>query len=91
MTLGMFCFILYWKCSGNVIFAWDFDKSKSLLKSSHQLFKVCQVFLIKNTRDFPGGPVAKTPCSPSAGRLGWIPSQGTRSHMAQLKEFACHS
>ena len=34
--------------------------------------------------NFPAGPVAKTP-SPNAGGLGLIPSQGTRSHMPQLR------
>jgi len=33
------------------------------------------------SRDFPGGPVAKTLCS-NAGGPGSIPGQGTRSHMA---------
>ena len=33
-------------------------------------------------RGFRGGPVAKTP---SAGDLGSIPVQGTRSHMLQLR------
>ena len=42
--------------------------------------------------DFPGGPVAKSPCVPNAGGLGLIPGWGTRSlmlqqraHMPQLK------
>ena len=35
-------------------------------------------------RDFPGGLVAKTPCSQCRG-LGLIPAQGTRSHLLQLK------
>ena len=35
------------------------------------------------TRDFPGGPVAKTPSSHARG-LGSIPGQGTRSHMPKL-------
>ena len=34
--------------------------------------------------DFPGGPVAKTPHSQCRG-LGSIPSQGTRSHVPQLR------
>ena len=33
-------------------------------------------------RDFPGGPVTKTPSS-QCSRLGWSPGQGTRSHMLQ--------
>ena len=32
--------------------------------------------------DFPGGPVAKTPCSQYRG-LGSTPGQGTTSHMPQ--------
>ena len=36
------------------------------------------------SRDFLGGPVAKTLCS-NAGGLGLIPGWGTRSHMPQLK------
>ena len=36
-------------------------------------------------RDFPGSPVAKTPPTPSAEGPGWIPGQGTRSHIPQLK------
>ena len=35
-------------------------------------------------RDFPSGPVAKTP-TPNAGGWGLIPGQGTRSRMLQLK------
>ena len=35
-------------------------------------------------RDFPGGPVAKTPPSQLRGP-GSIPGQGTRSHMLQGK------
>ena len=34
------------------------------------------------TWNLPGGPVVK---NPSAGGLGSIPSQGTRSHTLQLK------
>ena len=38
-------------------------------------------FLIEDSgRDFPGGLVAKTPCSQCRG-LGSIPGQGTRSYM----------
>ena len=36
------------------------------------------------SRDFPGGPVAKTPCSQCRGR-GSIPGQGIRFLMLQLK------
>ena len=35
------------------------------------------------TRDFPGGPVAKTPSSHARG-MASIPGQGTRSHMPKL-------
>ena len=35
-------------------------------------------------RDFPGGPLAKTPYSQCRG-LGSIPAQGTRPHMPQLR------
>ena len=35
-------------------------------------------------QDFPGGPVAKTPHSQCRGP-GFIPGQGTGSHMPQLK------
>ena len=40
-----------------------------------------------SSRDFPGGPVAKTdPCRhPSTGGPGSTPCQGTRSHMPQLR------
>ena len=34
--------------------------------------------------DFPGGPVARL-CTPNIRSLGLIPSQGSRSHMLQLK------
>ena len=34
-------------------------------------------------REFPGSPAVKT-CTPSAGSLGSIPGQETRSHMPQL-------
>ena len=36
------------------------------------------------TRDFPGGPLAKTPHSQSR-EPGSIPGQGTRSHKWQLR------
>ena len=35
-------------------------------------------------RDFPGGPGAKTPCSPCRGP-GFDPGRGTRSCMLQLR------
>ena len=35
---------------------------------------------IPSWEDFPGGPVAETPCT-NAGGLGSIPGQGTRSHI----------
>ena len=41
----------------------------------------------KKIWDFPGGPVAKTPCSQCRG-LGSIPGQGTRSHMPRLRDQA---
>ena len=41
-------------------------------------------FKIVLLRDFPGGLVAKTPCSQQGG-LGSIPGQGTRPHMLQLR------
>ena len=37
-----------------------------------------------NFRDFPTGPVAKTPHS-QAGGLGSIPGQGTSAHTPQLR------
>ena len=37
--------------------------------------------------DFPGGPVVKSPCSQYRGP-GFIPGQGTRSHMPQQRELA---
>ena len=39
-------------------------------------------------RDFPGGPLAKTPCSQCRG-LGSIPCQGTRPYMPQLRVCTC--
>ena len=39
---------------------------------------------MKLSRDFPGGPVAKTPHSQCRG-LGSIPGVGTISHMPQLR------
>ena len=36
--------------------------------------------------DFPGGPVAKSPCSHRGARgPSLIPGQGTRSHLLQLR------
>ena len=40
--------------------------------------------LNKELWDFPGGPVAKTPCPLCRGQ-GLIPGQGTRSHMLKLR------
>ena len=34
--------------------------------------------------DFPGAPVVRL-CAPSAGGLGSLPGQGTRSHLRQLR------
>ena len=45
---------------------------------------------IKNNGDFPGGPVAKTPCS-RCRDLDSIPGQGTGPHMLQLKIPKCHN
>ena len=44
-------------------------------------------YLIIQLRDFPGGPVAKTPYfhTPNVGDLGPNPGQGTRSHMLQIR------
>ena len=39
--------------------------------------------------NFPGGPVAKTPCFQGRGR-GLVPSQGTRFHMPQLRVHSCN-
>ena len=40
----------------------------------------------KNTmRDFPSGPVAKTPNSQCGGGSGSIPGQATRLHMPQIR------
>ena len=39
--------------------------------------------------DFPGGPVAKTPCSQCRGP-GSTPDQGTRSHMLQQRSKIPH-
>ena len=44
-------------------------------------------FTKERHRDFPGGLVAKTPPSQCRG-LGFIPAQGTRSHMLQLRPGA---
>ena len=41
----------------------------------------------KQTRDFAGGPVAKTPCSQGRGSR-FNPWLGTRSHMPQLRPRA---
>ena len=35
-------------------------------------------WLRKNSSDFPGGPVVKTPHFPHAGGMGSIPGQGTK-------------
>ena len=37
-----------------------------------------------SSKDFPGGPVAKIPCSQCSGPSS-IPGQGTRSNMLQLR------
>ena len=43
---------------------------------------------IPGFRDFPGGPVAKTPHSQCRGP-SFDPGQGTRSYMPQLKDSVC--
>ena len=43
---------------------------------------------IKNPRDFPAGPVAKTPHFPMPGLT---PGEGTRSHIPQLKRKIPHA
>ena len=53
-------------------------------KSSSMKFKFHRIFKKSMDRDFPGGPVAKTPHYQRRGP-GLIPGQGTRSHMLQLK------
>ena len=45
---------------------------------------------VNEDRDFPGGPVSKTPHSQWRGPPGWIPGQGTRSHMRQLRVCMPH-
>ena len=47
------------------------------------------LFLMMKYNDFPGSPVAKTQAS-SAGAPGSIPSQGTGSHMPQLRVHMQH-
>ena len=59
--------------------------SRIALKPKANMSALClkslKSFKILKTRDFPGGPVAKTPYS----QLGLIPGQGTRSHMLPLR------
>ena len=51
----------------------------------------------EQTRDFPGGPVAKTPCSQWRGPRfnpwsgNWIPRAATKSPHAATKDPACHN
>ena len=45
------------------------------------LFKVLKIL---KTRDFPGGPVAKTPVSQCRGP-GFSPAEGARPHMLPLR------
>ena len=53
---------------------------------------------MREKRDFPGGAVVKNPPS-SAGDMGSIPGEGTRSHMhattksshATTKEYMCRN
>ena len=46
--------------------------------------KLYMSFPIKNSRGFPGGPVAKTLCSQCRGS-GFNAGQESRSHITQLK------
>ena len=57
------------------------------LVSGKWLERAVPRFLHQNgpKRDFPGGPVAKTPCFQCRGALGSIPGQGTKFHTLQLK------
>ena len=48
------------------------------------LGKMQQAGIPVNSCDFPGSPAAETLCVQSRGP-GLIPSQGTRSHMPQLR------
>ena len=61
---------------------WEYKLVQPLWKTVWRLLKKLTI------RDFPHGPVVKTPCSQCRG-LGLIPSQGTRSYMPQLKR--CHN
>ena len=68
--------------------------STSHLKSVfiHTFFlpiNLLKYFLETLLGDFPGVQWLRL-CSPSAGGLGLIPGQGTRSHMLQVKDSACH-
>ena len=56
-------------------------RSSTLSNSGHQILLSSK---LKNFQDFLGGPVAKTPQSQCRG-LGFIPAQGTRSHVSQLR------
>ena len=47
-------------------------------------YKSC--YLKDRVWDLPSGPVAKTPCCQCRG-LGFIPGQGTSSHMPQQKNL----
>ena len=55
--------------------------SKSFI---HVLYRLWRTLAKEVSWDFPGGPGAKTPSS-QAGGVGSIPSQGTRSHLPQLR------
>ena len=57
----------------------SFGSDKLSNKRSDKLFNKTEMGICW---DFPGGPVAKTPCSQFRG-LGSTPGQGTTSHMPQ--------
>ena len=54
-----------------------------ILPKLKRLFSAFKVGSRITDRDFPGGPLTKTPSS-QCSRLGLSPGQGTRSHMLQL-------
>ena len=57
----------------NVIWEWEYSHKWSwVLHERGRLW------------DIPGSPVAKRLQAPSVGGPGWIPGQGTRSHMPHL-------
>ena len=56
-----------------------------LLPKRVKKLNVSLVELKKYDKDFPGGPVAKTPWVFPVQGVGSIPGQGTKPHMLQLK------